>query len=100
MNQAKYDSLPAELKKVIDNNSGLGLSQQIGRIWDDSQAPGRKAAVDRGNTFYMIPASELDNWIKASAPLHEEWVADMTKRGLPGKQMLEDAKALLAKYKR
>ena len=52
---------------------------------------GRKAAVDRGNTFYMIPASELDNWVKAVAPLYDEWVADMDKRGLPGKQMLQDA---------
>jgi TRAP-type C4-dicarboxylate transport system substrate-binding protein len=100
MNQAKYDSLPADLKKVIDNNSGPALTQQIGKIWDESQAPGRKAAVDRGNTFYMIPPTELDNWIKAGAPLHDEWVADMKKRGLPGEQMLKDARELLAKYKK
>jgi TRAP-type C4-dicarboxylate transport system substrate-binding protein len=98
MNQARYDSLPAELKKVIDANSGPELSRQIGAIWDDSKAPGRKAAQDRGNTFYTIPASELDNWIKASAPLYDDWVADMDKRSLPGKQMLQDAKELLAKY--
>jgi len=100
MNQAKYDSLPADLKKVIDNNSGATLTQQIGKIWDESQAPGRKAAVDRGNVFYMIPSAELDNWMKASAPLHDEWVADMKKRGLPGDQMLKDARELLAKYKK
>ena len=91
MNQAKYDSLPADLKKVIDNNSGAALSQQIGKIWDNSQAAGRKAAQDRGNTFYTIPGSELDNWVKASAPLYDDWVADMDKRGLPGKQMLAES---------
>ena len=95
MNQAKYDALPADLKKVIDDNSGAGLSQQAGKIWDDSQAAGRKPAVDRGNTFYVIPASELDNWVKASAGLYDDWVADMDKRGLPGKQMLQDARDLL-----
>jgi len=100
MNQAKYDSLPADLKKVIDSNSGAELSQQIGKVWDESQTAGRKTAVDRGNTFYMIPASELDNWVKASAPLYDEWVADMTKKNLPGKQMLQDAKDLLVKYKK
>ena len=100
MNQAKYESLTPELKKVIDDNSGPALTQQIGRTWDDSKAPGRKAAVDRGNTFYMVPASELDNWVTASAPLYDEWTADMDKRGLPGKQMLQDAKDLLAKYKK
>ena len=55
MNQAKYDSLPADLKKVIDNNSGAALSQQIGKIWDGSQAAGRKAAQDRGNTLLHDP---------------------------------------------
>ncbi|MES2957055.1 MAG: TRAP transporter substrate-binding protein [Pseudomonadota bacterium] len=100
MNQAKYDSLPADLKKVIDNNSGAALSQQIGKIWDGSQAAGRKAAQDRGNAFYMIPASELDNWVKASAPLYDEWITDMDKRGNNGKAMLAEARELLVKYKK
>ena len=100
MNQAKYDSLPADLKKVIDANSGAALSQQVGKTWDGSQAAGRKAAQDRGNSFYMIPASELDNWVKASAPLYDEWVADMDKRGNNGKAMLAEARELLVKYKK
>jgi TRAP-type C4-dicarboxylate transport system substrate-binding protein len=98
MNQAKYDSLPADLKRVIDNNSGAGLSQQIGKTWDNSKDAGRKLAMDRGNTFYTVPASELDNWVKASAPLYVDWVADMDKRGNDGKAMLEEARALLEKY--
>ena len=100
MNQARYDSLPADLKKVIDNNSGAAYSQQIGKIWDNSKAAGRKAAQDRANTFYTIPASELDNWVTASAPLYAEWISDMDKKGLNGKQMLQDAKDLLVKYKK
>ncbi|MCM5678655.1 TRAP transporter substrate-binding protein [Schlegelella sp. S2-27] len=100
MNQAKYDSLPADLKAVIDRNSGAGLSATAGKIWDESQAVGRKPAVDRGNTFYKIPAAEVDNWIKASAPLYDEWIANMDKAGLPGKQMLQDARDLLGKYKK
>ena len=100
MNQAKYDSLPADLKKVIDANSGAALSQQVGKVWDGSQAAGRKAAQDRGNSFYMIPASELDNWVKASAPLYDDWIADMDKRGSNGKAMLAEARELLVKYKK
>jgi len=100
MNQARYEGLPADLKAVIDRNSGAGLSQQAGKIWDESQAVGRKPAVDRGNTFYRLPAAEVDLWIKASHPLYDEWVADMDKRGLPGKQMLKDAQDLLVKYKK
>lgn len=100
MNQAKYDSLPADLKKVIDNNSGAALSRQIGKIWDESQAPGRKAAQDRGNTIITLSAVETDAWIKASAPIYDEWVADMDKRGHNGKALLQDARDLLAKHRK
>ncbi len=100
MNQARYDSLPAELKQVIDNNAGPALSQQIGKLWDNSQAAGRKAAQERGNSFYVVPASELDNWVKASAPLFDDWVADMDKRGNNGRAMLAEARELLLKYKK
>ena len=100
MNQTKYDSLPADLKKVIDANAGAAYSQAIGKIWDSSQAVGRKLAQDRGNTFTMIPASELDNWVKAAAPLYDDFVVDMDKKGQPGKQMLQDARELLVKYRK
>jgi len=100
MNQAKYESLPPDLRKVIDDNSGAQLSRDIGRVWDNSQVAGRKLAQERGNVFYMIPGSELDGWVKVSAPLYDDWVADMEKRGLPGKQMLGEARELLARYRK
>jgi TRAP-type C4-dicarboxylate transport system substrate-binding protein len=99
MNQAKYDSLPADLKAIIDKHSGAALSAMAGATWDESKIAGRKPAVDRGNVFYTLTDAETDKFIKASAPLYDQWVEDMNKRGLPGKQMLDDARALLDKYK-
>ena len=100
MNPAKYDSLPADLKKVIDNNSGAALVKQTGKTWDESAAPGRKAAEDRKNTFYMIPASELANWRTASASLYDEWVAESTAKGNDGKALLAKAQGLIKKYEK
>jgi len=45
-----------------------------------------------------VTPAETDRWIKVSAPLYDEWVADMDKKGLPGKQMLQDARDLIVKY--
>jgi len=98
MNQAKYDSLPADLRKVIDANSGAALSKSFGEKWDASAPPARKLAVDRGNTFYTIPASELANWEKATANLDDEWVRDMTAEGQDGKALLQAAKDMIRKY--
>jgi TRAP-type C4-dicarboxylate transport system substrate-binding protein len=98
MNQAKYDGLPADLKKVIDANTGAALSKSFGRQWDASAPPARKLATDRGNTFYVIPASELANWEKATANLDDEWVRDVTAKGQDGKALLQSAKDMIKKY--
>jgi len=100
MNQAKYDSLPADLKKVIDANSGLTLSKQMGQAWDASAPPARKLAVEHGNIFYTIPASELDNWQKATANLPDDWAKDVSAKGNDGKALLQAAKDLIRKYEK
>ena len=100
MNQAKYDSLPTDLKKVIDNNSGAGLSRQVGKIWDESQAVGRKAAQDRGNTIMTLSREETERWVKASVPIYDEWIDEMNKRGKNGTALIKDARELLAKHKK
>lgn len=98
MNKAKYDSLPADLKQVIDNNSGLALAKQIGAIWDAADNPGREAAQNAGNQFNTIEGAELERWKQASQPVVDNWIKAMDERGLNGRQMYEDAKALVAKY--
>jgi len=100
MNQAKYDSLPADLKRVIDANSGLALSKAMGAQWDASAPPARKLAVDHGNTFYVIPAAELANWQQATANLPEEWVKDVSAKGNDGAALLKSARDLITKYEK
>ena len=98
MNQAKYDSLPPDLRKVIDANSGAAAAKAFGKQWDASAPPARKLAIDRGNTFYVIPASELANWEKATANLDDDWVKDVTAKGNDGKMLLQTARDLIRKY--
>ena len=46
----------------------------------------------------MIPASELENWQKATANLPDEWVKDVTAKGSDGKALLQAAQDLIKKY--
>ena len=96
MNKAKYESLPADLKKVIDNNSGQALSGMIGKAFLQADAEGKKLTAK--NTTNVIPKAELENWKKLGQPLTDAWVADMNAKGHDGKQMLDGAKALIAKH--
>jgi TRAP-type C4-dicarboxylate transport system substrate-binding protein len=38
MNAAKYDGLPADLRAVIDQNSGQAFAEMAGKMWDDAGA--------------------------------------------------------------
>ncbi len=93
MNQDKYDALPADLKKIIDANSGAEPSAWVGKIFVDDILPGRKSAEARKNTLYTLPSAELRRWEKATASVTEEWVRDMSAKGFDGKRLLEEARA-------
>jgi TRAP-type C4-dicarboxylate transport system substrate-binding protein len=100
MNQAKYNSLAPDLKKVIDANSGMAASAWLGKTQQSNDPAGRKTAVDRGNTIYQFTAAQRDEFVKLSSQIDDEWVADMDKRGFKGAQLLSTAKALIAKHGR
>ena len=99
MNQAKYDSLPPDLKKVIDANSGLETSAWAGQVgFDDVVATYKKVAQDRGNTFYTLPDAEYQRWVKATAGVDDEWIKEAGAKGADGKKLLEEARALVKQY--
>lgn len=98
MNEAKYNSLPPDLKKVIDANSGAEASAWAGKVWDSTIAPGRKAATDRGNTVNVLSAAEYQRWEKATESVAQDWFKDVTAKGGDGAKLLESAKALINQY--
>jgi TRAP-type C4-dicarboxylate transport system substrate-binding protein len=98
MNQAKYDSLPADLKKVIDANSGLEVSKWAGKVFDGPRAPARKISQDRGNTFITITPAEYARWKKATDQVDDAWMKEVAAKGANGKALYDDAVVLLKKY--
>ncbi len=94
MNQKKYDSLSPELKKVIDDNSGREFSAWIAEQHVKSDAVGRKATVDNGNTIYEIPAAEMKKFEDAAKSVTAEWI----KETPDGQRLHDEAVALVKKY--
>lgn len=95
MNKAKYGSLPADLKKVIDANSGKTLSGMAGKAFFLADEEGKKVTVK--NTVNVIPKSELVAWKQVGQTVIDGWVNDITATGANGKQLLEGARALIQK---
>ncbi len=98
MNKKKYESMPPELRKIIDNNSGMETSAWLGKTQQAGDPAGRKSAVDRGNTIYTIPAADAQEFKRKARLVEVEWVEDMNKRGFDGKKLLDTARALIEKH--
>lgn len=99
MNQARYDGLPADLKKVIDDNSGLAASAWAGETaFDAVVAPHQKIARDAGEKIHFLPEAEYQRWVKAAEQIDDEWVKTVSAKGANGKQLLEEARALVRQY--
>ena len=98
MNKDRYEGLPADLQKVIDDNSGLEFSIFAGGTQADADGPARQAAVDRGNNIVTVSGSELDAWRAVSQPIFAEWVADMESKGIDGQALIDEARALMDAY--
>lgn len=97
MNKDKYESLPADLKDVIDQNSGHDFSVFAGGTQADADAPARANAVERGNNIITI--SDTTAWVKASTPVYQAWIADMAGRGIDGQALIDEARGLMSAYK-
>lgn len=98
MNKASYDNLPDDLKAVIDANSGSDFSANAGKVMQDLDAPGREGGVAAGNTIHLIDGEELARWQDASQAVVDRWVAEMDSKGIDGADLIERAKALIAKH--
>jgi len=98
MNKASYDRLPDELKKVIDDNSGIEAAAWAGRVMDEADVEGRRIGAEKGNTIITLDAAESTKWREASQPVVRDWIAEMDRAGLDGQAMFEDAQALILQY--
>jgi TRAP-type C4-dicarboxylate transport system substrate-binding protein len=99
MNKKKYESLPADLKKVIDANSGRNLAPEAIAIWDRIEVEGEKVMHTKPkNKFVSLSAEETAKFKKKVQPVFDRFVKLLDESGANGKQILAEVEALEAKY--
>jgi TRAP-type C4-dicarboxylate transport system substrate-binding protein len=98
MNKERYESLPDDLKKVIDDNSGREFSAFAGRTQASADGPSKQAAVDRGNNIITLDEDEVARWKEAAQPVYEKWVEEMKAKGIDGQALIDEARMLIDKY--
>jgi TRAP-type C4-dicarboxylate transport system substrate-binding protein len=98
MNKAKYEGLPAELRQVIDSNSGQAAATMAARVWDVQGPQVEESVRRRGNAIVELDEAEGARWAQATRPVLDNWVRAMGERNIQGGALLEEARALIARY--
>jgi TRAP-type C4-dicarboxylate transport system substrate-binding protein len=98
-NQKTWDGLTDAQRKAIEKHSGLGVALRAGWAWTNGDRLGLKALEERGVPIHTFSAEELAAAKEKLKPLEQEWLAEAQKRGLPGQEILDYAKAMVDSYR-
>jgi TRAP-type C4-dicarboxylate transport system substrate-binding protein len=98
MNQASYDKLPADLKKNIDDTTGMVGAMRGGGGFDRDDKLSRKRTGDAGVQFIEPTPEDAKKLLAMGEQLAEKAVAPLDAKGLPGHAYLAALKAARDKH--
>ena len=99
MNKDKWNSLPPDVQKIIEQVNEEYIEKQ-GKTWDEIEKAGRDFTISRGNKIISFLQDEDWRWQKAVKPLLDEYVKNMETKGLPGDVVLRFYLETIYKYQK
>lgn len=90
MNKEKFNSLPGFAKKAIDQASGKQWGLHAAQVYDEHDVNTIKEN-NKVNKIkvYKLPDAERQKFIKKLKVMEGDWIGEMSKKGLPAKEMLD-----------
>lgn len=88
MQKKRYEGLPAELRKVIDDTTGLQLALQGAATYDD-RAKEAMESVKKTHDVYLLSDKEYKEWLDYFRPLAEKEAKRVDALGLQGTKLVK-----------
>ncbi|MCW8084435.1 TRAP transporter substrate-binding protein [Sabulicella glaciei] len=98
MNKPRYEALPADLKRVVDANSGQTAAAMAAKVWDEQGPVVEQQVRRRGNQIVELTEEERTRWMRQTQPVLDNWVRAMGERNIDGGALLERTRALIAQH--
>ena len=98
MNKGRYESLPDDLKAVIDANAGPAIAEEIGVLWDSVEAPGKAAQEGSGGRIVVLAPEAKSGFDRLGEAVVTRWIEDSGGKGVDGGALVEAARAAVAKH--
>ena len=98
MNKNRYNSLPKDIQKIIDECSGSVGANLVGKAWNAADKAAFELGKEKGMKPIYLTPKETKIWEQKCAPITEKWIMDMKAKGYPAKEFIDEAKRLIKKY--
>ncbi|MFH1652234.1 MAG: TRAP transporter substrate-binding protein [Chloroflexota bacterium] len=99
MNRDKWNSLPGEAKRVMEDLSGQYAAQFTGEVELKYENKAYETLKAAGDEFISFSPADHQAWRAAAATVWDWWVGDMQSKGIDGKAILAAAEAFTKEYK-
>lgn len=92
MNKSVYNSMPKDLQKVIDDNSGMKWSEKAAKVFDDLDKKGREQAIEMGQKITVIKDGiNNPDWKPTLDKAKKDYLDSLKAKGLPAYQVYNKA---------
>lgn len=103
MNKDKFNSLPADIQQIIEEESGQKWTAIAGQNLDREARDGWQKILEYdkkvGNPEpYYMTEDEMARWIKAYAPVKEEFMNELEAKGFPAREAMKELERLVEVY--
>ena len=91
MNPAKYNSLPPDLRALIDKESGVAGAVSFGKAWETQEKVARDLEISKkGLEIITLPDGEVAKLRQIGKSQTQEAIAALEKQGKPARQFLDE----------
>jgi len=90
MNPAKYNSLPNDLKALIDRSAGVAAATSFGQAWAEAEKTGRALLISRGLQIITLSDADVAKIKQLVAPHIEAAIAALEKEGKPARKFYQE----------
>ena len=98
MNQARWNSLPSDIKKAFNVNSGAAWVREVGKIWQEDDEHALKVIEKAGDTHIVLTQAQLAVFKKKLEPVVKRWEDEVKSKGIDGVTLVKVARREIAKY--
>jgi len=99
MNKGKWNSLSADAQKVIEQINAEWIPKHAA-AWESSDMEGYRSTLLLGQSIFGLNPKEAAKWKAAVAPVIDQYIDNMNKKGLNGKEIVDFTMSSLEKYQK